>query len=477
MPIDCVARSDVNAVTSTAITTIADFVSGVSPDAHPRAAIGRAKLAVLDTIGCMLLGAHADVTRVAIDAAAGWGDGDALVVGTGVRRPPPWAALANGAAAHSLDLDDFTFIANDHPSAVMLPALLAACAGREHDVPGRSLLDAYLVGLEVIFRLGEAVNMGHYNLGWHTTSTLDSLGATAAVCRLNKAGVNDTAAALALTVSMNAGFVSQFGTMGKPLHAGLAAKSALLAAGLGVAGATGYLGALDGAVSVASLMTRDGEARFNDAMAKLGNPWGIEEHGLGAKVYPSCGYTHRSVDAAIALKDALGIRHADEVAHVSASLPDFHLSVLPFQVPSSRNEALFSTAYCVATALVTGGNRIADFTNKAIAREDIRALAARVSVTARTPKRPALNFDPDDPDVVEIRLKDGRSARHAVPIYTGAPGRDLDRDAFVAKFRECCEQHGAERGQRGARVDAIIAAVDTLDTTPSLEALVTSLNV
>ena len=101
------------------------------------------------------------------------------------------------------------------------------------------------------------------------------------------------------------------------------------------------------------------------ALAKLGDPWGIEEHGLGAKVYPSCGYTHRSVDAAIALRETLGIRSADEVEGASASLPDFHLAVLPFGVPASRDEALFSTAYCVATALATGGNRISDFTPEA----------------------------------------------------------------------------------------------------------------
>ena len=406
-----------------------------------------------------------------------WGAGDcAGHTEPGTRLPPPWAALANGASAHALDLDDFTFIANDHPSAVMVPALLASCAGREGSVSGRSLLDAYLVGLEVIFRLGEAVNMGHYRLGWHTTSTLDSLGATAALCRLDAMSADATAAALALTVSMNAGFVSQFGTMGKPLHAGLAAKSALVASRLGARGATGYPGALDGAVSLATLMTPAGEARFDQAMARLGDPWGIEEHGLGAKVYPSCGYTHRSVDAAIALREELGIRGADEVESVSASLPDFHLAVLPFHVPGSRDEALFSTAYCVATALATGGNRIADFTPAALRRREVLELAARVTVTGRTPKRPALNFDADDPDVVEVRLRDGRTASRAVPVYRGAPGRDLGRDAFVAKFRECCDHPGG-RGARGERADDVVAAADGLDAAPSLEAFSAGLDV
>ena len=83
------------------------------------------------------------------------------------------AFLALGAAAHAYDLDDYTLIANDHPSAVLVPALISAASAQSNDYSGMDLLDAYLVGLEVIFCLGEAVNMDHYKLGWHTTSTLD----------------------------------------------------------------------------------------------------------------------------------------------------------------------------------------------------------------------------------------------------------------------------------------------------------------
>ena len=461
-------------MTETAIQTLARFVCETPRARHPDAAVTRAEFALLDTLGCMLLGAETKVARISRHAAQGWGEGTAPAFGSGSRLPPPWSAMANGASAHALDLDDYTFIANDHPSAVMWPALLAACAGREREFTGRDLLDAYLVGLEVIFCLGEAVNMGHYKLGWHTTSTLDSLGATAAVCRLNRLDTLQTAAALSLTTSLGSGYVSQFGTSGKPLHAGFAAKAGLLASSLGAAGASGQVAALDGPVGFASLLVPKGEARFDPALAGLGKTWGVEEHGLGAKVYPSCGYTHRSVDAALAVRGELDLRDIASIESVSVSLPDFHLAVLPYGVPRDRTEALFSTAYCVAAALATGGNRIEDFTEEAIRHGDILDLAARIRVSGRVPKRPQLNFDPEDPDVVEVRLVDGRSARHEIPIYTGAPGRDLDRDRFVAKFDEChryyVEAGGTEKLVLEAMIEAALSIGDATDLTALFDA-------
>ena len=424
----------------------------------------------------MLLGADSEVARIARQAVAAWGEGPTPAVGTDNRLPSPWAALVNGAAAHALDLDDYTFIANDHPSAVLVPALISAVDGRSRDFSGLDLLDAYLVGLEVIFCMGEAVNMGHYKLGWHTTSTLDSLGATAAVCRLLRLDETQTAAALSLTTSMGSGYISQFGTSGKPLHAGLSAKAGLVASSLGASGASGQLRALDGPVSFASLLVPEGEAQFEQSLARLGNPWGIECHGLGTKVYPSCGYVHRLVDAAILARRELHINHIDQIAAVTASIPDFHLAVLPYGLPGDRTEALFSVPYCVATALATGGNGIDDFSPDAVNRPEILALAEQVKVIPRRTRRPELNFDPEDPDVIDVLLKDGRASRVEVPIYTGAPGRDLDRDQFTDKFMQCHRQYMASGESNPVAAEPVIEAVYDLHGAPDLGLLMDALS-
>ena len=279
-----------------AIETLAAFVAS-APRSYRDTAIRRATESILDVIGCMLLGADHPDTQRALRSVQAWGAGDACVVGMSQRLAPPWAALVNGVSAHTFDLDDWDELANSHPSAVLVPALLGACA--ETPCPGVDLLDAYLVGVEVVARVGDAVNMHHYNLGWHSTATLGGLAAAAACARLKGLDAERAANALSLSTSMSTGYISQFGTSGKPLHAGLAAKAGLLACALADNGATGQRDALDGEVSFSSLLVPDAETRFDTALGKLGDPWYMDERGLVLKIYPACGYNHRAIDGAL----------------------------------------------------------------------------------------------------------------------------------------------------------------------------------
>ncbi len=443
-----------------AILVFADFVASAPKHAHSAKTIQRAKLAFLDTLGCMVLGSQTDVARTALTAAGGFGAGLAPVIGMdGARLPAPWAAMVNGAAAHALDFDDFTMQANDHASAVLAPAVLAAASQAPDMVSGADLLDAYLIGLEVIYRIGEAVNMAHYNLGWHTTSTLDGFGATAAVSRLWGLSAPETAAALSLTTSMGSGYVSQFGTSAKPLHAGFSAKTGIVAASLGKAGASAYSGALDGPVSFSKLLMGGNEARFGETLVKLGKPWGIEEFGLAAKLYPSCGYIHSVIDCARALHNELEISSPGEIASATLSLPDFYVSILPFHVPATPAEALFSPAYCVALALTTGHNKIDGFSLDALKNRDLLSLTERISVEARAPKRPELNLDPEDPNTVEARLTDGRTSRVEIGVWSGLPGCELSENDFAQKFNDCLAEAAVEPAV-AARVQNTIMDMD-----------------
>lgn len=291
------------------------------------------------------------------------------------------------------------------------------------------------------------------------------------MCRLWGLDETQTAMAISLTTSLGSGYISQFGTGAKPLHAGFSATSGVVAASLGRAGANAYLGTLDGDVSFRTLLVPGGETRFPEALAKLGNPWGIEEFGLGAKAYPSCGYTHRCIDAAIALHHKLEITDPSSVVSAEASLPDHFHAVLPFGVPKDRTEALFSTPYCIAVRLVTGNNRVADFSSEAVARRDFLDLAGRVTVSRRTPIHPEINLDLEDPDTVSVTLKDGRTASASIDLWTGAPGRDLSPAAFEDKFRECLTLAG--RGDP----DRVLAAVLALEKPDGLRSLAAALAV
>src|SRR6267154_1318936 len=140
--------------------------------------------------------------------------------------------LASKAAA--LDYDDLNMAMPGHPSVAILPGLLALAEVRR--TSGREVTTAFVAGYETACRIGSALQPGHYNLGFHSTGTVGSLGAAAACSRLLGLDAEATAMALGIAGTQAAGLKSQFGTMCKPFHAGKAAQNGLLAARLAARG-------------------------------------------------------------------------------------------------------------------------------------------------------------------------------------------------------------------------------------------------
>ena len=94
-----------------------------------------------------------------------------------------FAAFANAIGIHADDYDDTQLaVAEDrvyglltHPTAPVLPAALAVAEVRS--LPGRNLLLAYNVGVEVECKIAEAISPRHYEDGFHSTGTIGVFGA------------------------------------------------------------------------------------------------------------------------------------------------------------------------------------------------------------------------------------------------------------------------------------------------------------
>ncbi|HEY2904597.1 MAG TPA: MmgE/PrpD family protein, partial [Vicinamibacterales bacterium] len=220
---------------------LGEFAASGAP---PAAARARAAAAVLDTIGVALAGASEPAAQIVRATIAADGGGACVVMGARDGASAANAALANGTAAHALDFDDMCFVSLAHPSA---PLVAAAIAAAEHaHASGRMVLDAYVVGFEIEARLGPILNPRHYQRGWHCTSTIGTIGAAAAASRVLGLDAAKTAHALSIAASEASGLKENFGSMVKPLHAGLAARNGVLAALLAQAGMTASAAAIDG---------------------------------------------------------------------------------------------------------------------------------------------------------------------------------------------------------------------------------------
>lgn len=393
-----------------------------------------ARQAMVDVVGCMLAGARDPATLAVLRAVGRWGAGPATLVGHSGTMAAPWAALVNGTAAHALDYDDNFLPSTTHATAVAAPALLALA--EERHASGAALLDAYIVALEIQARVGQGVNMAHYRRGWHATSTIGAIGTAAGAARLLQLDAAGARNAISLAVSMAAGPKRQFGTLTKPVHAGLAAKAAVMAASLAAAGMEAHPEPLDGPWSFRDLFAGPQSPGYDTALASLGNPLAIEEFGLRPKIYPCCGSTHRSLDGLLALRAEHAIT-PDMVESVESVVPDTNFRNLMYSEPADGMEGRFSMNYCLALALVQGELSVADFQPGAVERPAIRAWLPRIAMRRHDRDPAALDRGAMDPAVVTVRLKDGRALTTSVDEPRGSLAAPLDDAAYERKFRDC----------------------------------------
>src|SRR5438876_2843274 len=331
-----------------------NFIVDAKPPAAARAAAARA---VLDTVGVALAGASeraAEIVRRVVSTESG---GPCRLLGTTCCAGPSNAALANGTAAHALDFDDMCFVSLAHPSAPLVAAALATAelAGGS----GSVLLDAYLVGFELEARLGRVMNPRHYQRGWHCTSTLGTIGAAAAASRLLGFDAAASGHALSIAASEASGLKENFGTMVKPLHAGLAARNGVLAALLAQAGLTASVSAIEGRQGFLAAMDSESSA-LRPFIADLGGRWDILDTGITVKLYPSCAATHPALDALLDLKCRDGFDAAD-VDRIDIGVDAITPTVLLHEHPSTGLEGKFSMPFCAAAAVVDGHVGLATF--------------------------------------------------------------------------------------------------------------------
>ncbi|MBW6398847.1 MmgE/PrpD family protein [Roseomonas sp. HJA6] len=443
----------------TATETLATWVATV-PRTRTAAVAPLATAGMRDAIGCILAGAQEETPRRVAAAVTRWGSGPSHVIGSGRALPSPWAALVNGTAAHVLDYDDTFGPLSGHATAVLVPSILAL--GEEIAADGPALLDALVVGLDVMAAVGRGVNPKHYALGWHATSTIGAIGAAGACARLMNLDARGAQDALSLAVSMAAGTRMQLGAPAKSLHAGLAAKAGILAATLAAEGVGGAAEALEGQWRFVEMFT--GRPAPEGVMAPPADdaPLAIESDGLAFKAYPTCAATHLSLDALLALRPHFA---PEEVTAIETDLPLVLRRNLMHPDPRTGMEARFSMEYCLAAAATQGALGPADFEGAALVRPPVRALMPRIAMQGL----PEPDGAPPPATTVRVRLADGRVLTETRTIRRGSPDNPMSEAELVAKFRDCASR--LLPPERVAAAEAAIAGLASGGSARDLVAL------
>ncbi len=447
------------AASAGAVGRFAAFIATDEPPSEARAA---ARDAVQDTVGVALAGSVEPSAHIVQQVARRDGSvaGPSFILGTSETAGPGWAALANGTAAHALDFDDMCWVTLAHPSTPLVAAALAAAEAE--NATGRTLLDAYVVGFEVEAVLGRVMNRKHYEQGWHCTATIGTIGAAAAAARVYGLDAEATGRALAIAASEASGLKENFGTMVKPLQAGLAARNGVLAALFAREGLTASDRALDGPQGFLVAMQSAG-GDLAGGLDRLGRDWEIVDGGITVKLYPSCAATHPTIDTLLDLRREAGIGPA-EVEAVEIDVDPVVPTVLIHDRPATGLEGKFSLHYCAAAALAFGHVDIDTFEPPAMQSPDVAGLVPRV--TMRADERLGRDAPPLTEARITLRLTGGRTLERAVRGARGYPERPASAAELDDKFLACA--------QRAVPPEAAEAALDwlrTLDEAPTARSL------
>ena len=407
--------------------------------AAPDEARLRALAAVVDTVGVAIAG-RADPGFAALreTVRAEMPSGPATVWATGEHTGPAMAALLNGAAGHALDYDDVADQIYGHPSVVLAPTVLALAQAT--GATGRAALDAYALGFDVNDAIAAGMDVrAHYQHGWHSTATIGVLGAAAAAARLLRLDAARTRHALGIAASMASGSRQNFGTMTKPLHPGLAARDAVLAATLAGNGFTADAGQLEGPLGYLAMYAGDADpAAITRA---LDSPWELARSGVNVKKYPCCYNTHRTADAIL---DLLGERPvpAGEVAEIRLTLEPGGFDPLIHRRPRTGLEGKFSPEYVLAAAVLDGGITLATFLDDAVQRPDAQRLLRRVTRhESPLPPMGAREWE-FAYAVVEIETTGGDLLRYRTDVPRGDRRAPLAPADLERKFRDCVDFSG-----------------------------------
>jgi 2-methylcitrate dehydratase PrpD len=280
---------------------IADWASSLRFEDLPDEVVHQAKRVILDYVAATVVGSTSGpAALVQRWLAETEGTGPAAVLGTPLRFSPANAALANGTAAHGLEVDDGYTPGGTHPGGPNVAAVLATAEARGS--AAEQVLLATVVGVEISCRLAGSGHPATWRRGWHNTPITGVFGAAAAVTRLlggDRAAMGD---ALGVAGS-HAGGLFEFlgsGAEVKRLHAGKAARDGLVSAELAVRGLTGPATVLEGTNGYLHAFTDD-DYDEQHLVGGLGREWRMLR--TYVKPYPCCRHLHGPIDAVLQLDE------------------------------------------------------------------------------------------------------------------------------------------------------------------------------
>ena len=443
----------------TGITQIlAKFASNVNYEDLPPDVVDRAKYFCLDFAGVTLNGSTTDSAKAVVKALDDVGrSGPSTIVGTNKRALPEYAAMANGTAFHSIEMDDVNNEASLHPGVVAFPTALAMADIAP--VTGKDFISAVVAGYDVIIRLGRALKpKEHYGRGFHPTGTCGAFGGAAVAARLLGLQGDDYTHALGIAGSQAAGSMEYLaqGAWTKRLHPGWSAHSGIWAALLARAGYSGPTTILEGRDGFLNAYSGDPDPSL--VLKDLGEEYQVTR--TGVKPHACCRYNQGPIDCLLEIGKSNDFQALDiEEVKIGVLSQGMRLVAEPVEAkrnPKSVVDMQFSMPFAAAVALSYGSASLNEYAIGIPDRPEVRHIMDRVQcvtdpkLDAQTPKL--------FPAWAEVRTFDGRTMRSELTYPKGDPENPVTCDEMRSKFNLLSAPVISSQRQQ-----EIISAIDSLE--------------
>ena len=423
---------------------------------------------VLDGFAVMLAGSRTDCAKKLADFVHEKGGvPTSTIIGFDFKTTPQDAAMINGTSGHADDYDDTQLSTSPdriyglltHPTVPVLAAALAV--GEQLECSGNEFLDAFVAGFEVECKLAEAIKPEHYRRGFHTTGTMGAFGAFAASGRLLGLDEQEYRHALGITASLSSGIRVNFGTMTKPLHAGMAASNGVTACMLAKRGFTSDRNALDGPWGYMQILGNGYDPDM--IVGKLDDPYALIYPGATFKLYPCGSLGQPSMDTLLEIVTELDLG-AKDVREVRLRAGLNILEPLRYAEPVNDLQAKFSLQFGLASILLRRKAGLREYTTEFVNRPKVRETMRKVK-TVLDPELARMGVEKMR-SVVEVELQDGRVVRRLAEKARGTPEKPLKGHELEDKFRECASFVLDEE-----KTDRVLKTIRGIEKLPSIEEL------
>lgn len=442
--------------------------------ALPISTVEAAKKNIMDTLAVALAGVNADGCGTLVDLYRHWGGRqEASILLHGSKIPAHCAAFVNATMAHALDWDDTHDGVALHAGVAVVPTALAV-AEMVGKVSGQRLIEAVVAGIETSCRMGRACHDAPGTSGYIYTALFGTFSATVTAGRL--LGLDDAQMlnAIGIAYSNASGNmqVSREGSGSKKMQPGLMAQAGVLSAVLAARGVTGPQEPFDGIYGLFPVYLQgryDRDELFKDFTD------GYEIEILGYKPYPSCRWTHSSIDCALALRGRVQPEAIDRI-DVHTSSQAFHVVYEPVDTkkrPQTSAHGQFSIPFTVASALRFGAVVPETFREAALRDRDTLDLASRVYCHIDEALERELGRG-TCPSRTEVRLKSGEVVSHLVTIPRGHPDNPLQIADVRAKAEHTRAAWGGLVDQ--SRVESALGLIERLEEVLQVETIVSLLS-